>query len=361
MAEALVRFPSAGDPIQGYLTKPKGAGPFPAVVLLHSCLGLPAGRRSMADTFAGWGYVALFVDDFTTRGVRKPAPSISTRPCPTPMGPRLSIGASIRRPGQDRRDRFFAGRRHRAQDRFVPPLRRLGRRERSAFKAAAAFYPPCDNVANCEFEIPTLILVGAMDDVTPAADCARLAGRQPGSIVKLVVYPRARHGFDNPEFGEARGSSGCGWRTIATLPSGRGRNCAIFWRRGSPDDAGVGVSGPGSGAELDARQATWPTIRVRYRPGAKSLARDLREPVMLRREFLFGLAASVASVSPAYAGAPKPFEPDMWPPMGNRSEFVAWMAANRGEEPTYSAGATTAIRCSSASTISGPPPTSALS
>ena len=56
---------------------------------------------------------------------------------------------------------------------------------------------------------------------------------------------------------------------------------------------------------------------------------------MLRREFLLGLAASVASVSPAYAGAPKPFEPDMWPPMGNRSEFVAWMAANRGEDPTY--------------------------
>jgi len=56
---------------------------------------------------------------------------------------------------------------------------------------------------------------------------------------------------------------------------------------------------------------------------------------MLRREFLLGLAASVASVSPAYAGAPKPFEPDMWPPMGNRTEFVAWMAANRGEDPTY--------------------------
>ena len=69
--------------------------------------------------------------------------------------------------------------------------------------------------------------------------------------------------------------------------------------------------------------------------GARTLARDLREPVMLRREFLLGLAASVASASPASAGALKPFEPDMWPPMGNRSEFVAWMAANRGEDPTY--------------------------
>jgi protein-L-isoaspartate(D-aspartate) O-methyltransferase len=56
---------------------------------------------------------------------------------------------------------------------------------------------------------------------------------------------------------------------------------------------------------------------------------------MLRREFLIGAAASLAAALPAYAGPPKPFGPDMWPPMGNRSEFVAWMAANRGEEPTY--------------------------
>ena len=53
-ADELVTFTSAGrpDPIQGYLTKPKGAGPFPAVVLLHTCLGLPANRRSIGDSLA---------------------------------------------------------------------------------------------------------------------------------------------------------------------------------------------------------------------------------------------------------------------------------------------------------------------
>jgi protein-L-isoaspartate(D-aspartate) O-methyltransferase len=56
---------------------------------------------------------------------------------------------------------------------------------------------------------------------------------------------------------------------------------------------------------------------------------------MRRREFLIGAAASVAAAWPAYAGPPKPFGPDLWPPMGARSEFVAWMAANRGEDPTY--------------------------
>jgi protein-L-isoaspartate(D-aspartate) O-methyltransferase len=56
---------------------------------------------------------------------------------------------------------------------------------------------------------------------------------------------------------------------------------------------------------------------------------------MLRREFLLGAAASVAAALPADAEPLKPFGPDLWPPMGGRSEFVAWMAANRGEDRTY--------------------------
>jgi dienelactone hydrolase len=84
------------------------------------------------------------------------------------------------------------------------PAAPSGRADDPRFKAAAAFYPPCENEANARLEIPTLILVGGMDDVTPAADCARLAAAQPGSTVKLVVYPRARHGFDLTEFGAGR-------------------------------------------------------------------------------------------------------------------------------------------------------------
>ncbi|HYA74017.1 MAG TPA: dienelactone hydrolase family protein, partial [Roseiarcus sp.] len=68
------------------------------------------------------------------------------------------------------------------------------------FKAAAAFYPPCANEAGAQLQTPTLILVGGLDEVTPAADCERLAQAQPGSDVSLVVYAKAAHGFDNPEF-----------------------------------------------------------------------------------------------------------------------------------------------------------------
>jgi dienelactone hydrolase len=74
------------------------------------------------------------------------------------------------------------------------------------FKVAAAFYPPCENQSTAKLEIPTLILIGELDDVTPTADCDRLARKGPRdrSDVKLVVYPGAYHGFDNPSFANGR-------------------------------------------------------------------------------------------------------------------------------------------------------------
>ena len=47
-------------PIEGYLSKPDGSGPFPAVVFLHGCGGLSANaRHAVAERMTSWGYVAL--------------------------------------------------------------------------------------------------------------------------------------------------------------------------------------------------------------------------------------------------------------------------------------------------------------
>ena len=53
---------------------------------------------------------------------------------------------------------------------------------------------------------------------------------------------------------------------------------------------------------------------------------------MRRRDFLLGAAATVASACPALANPPTPFALDLWPPLARRGDFVAWMAANRGED-----------------------------
>ncbi len=71
-----VKFTSAtdwGDPakLTGLLSKPRGAGPFPAVVLLHQCMGIgdvvgPLWEKRLL----AWGYVVLRVDSFAPRGLK---------------------------------------------------------------------------------------------------------------------------------------------------------------------------------------------------------------------------------------------------------------------------------------------------
>jgi|SRR5579871_2412294 len=200
-ADELVRFASAGggDSVQGYLTRPKGAGPFPAVVLLHTCLGLPANRRSIGADLAASGYVTLFVDDFATRGLKE------TCAVDFPQGVADGFGALGFLAGQPFVDarRIAAVGFSQGADTALK-IAAAPTADGGAFKAAAAFYPPCANEADATLAIPTLILVGAKDEVTPAADCTVLAKRQAPGMVKLVVYPGAAHGFDLPEFGAGR-------------------------------------------------------------------------------------------------------------------------------------------------------------
>ncbi len=119
-ADALVKFTSAGrgEPVQGYLTRPKGAGPFPAVVLLHTCLGLPAGRAEIGARIASWGYVALFVDDFGARGLKETCAVDFNEAAADAEGALAYLaGLSVRRSSEDRRGRLFARGRYCAQDR----------------------------------------------------------------------------------------------------------------------------------------------------------------------------------------------------------------------------------------------------
>src|SRR3954470_8332271 len=62
----------SGEQIPARLQKPDGAGPFPAVVILHDCSGLGtpssgAPRRWSTD-LVELGYVTLIPDSFTPRG-----------------------------------------------------------------------------------------------------------------------------------------------------------------------------------------------------------------------------------------------------------------------------------------------------
>ncbi|MBV9704163.1 MAG: protein-L-isoaspartate O-methyltransferase, partial [Methylobacteriaceae bacterium] len=59
---------------------------------------------------------------------------------------------------------------------------------------------------------------------------------------------------------------------------------------------------------------------------------------MNRRNFLLssaGVLAGTTLASTAPANVPVPYSWDAMPPMESREAFVAWMQANRGENPTF--------------------------
>ena len=55
-------------------------------------------------------------------------------------------------------------------------------------------------------EIPTLIVIGALDDWTPAADCSNRIATwgKAGAPIALVVHPGAHHGFYYPHLQPGR-------------------------------------------------------------------------------------------------------------------------------------------------------------
>jgi dienelactone hydrolase len=187
--------------IEGYLAKPDGEGPFPAIIYLHGCHGLGKGaRKRFSDLFTGWGYVSLAVDSFATRGIEQA--------CDRPMPDRQadawgSLLYLSKLPFVDRERIAVVG----SSQGGIVTMRLVSTHgvklfdvpDGLNFKAAVAFYPIC-SVASEQLAIPTLILIGELDDWTPAKNCEQWMGlrKERGAPVKLIVYPGAYHAFDFP-------------------------------------------------------------------------------------------------------------------------------------------------------------------
>jgi dienelactone hydrolase len=75
-AQEKVSFPSTdGTTLTGYLYKPAGPGPFPAVVGMHRCGGVVDDKgeidllyRQWGEILSSMGYYVLLVDGFRPRG-----------------------------------------------------------------------------------------------------------------------------------------------------------------------------------------------------------------------------------------------------------------------------------------------------
>jgi len=63
--------PSSDGALQGILAVPEGAGPWPAVVMVHEVFGIEENMRAHAERLASLGYIAVMPDLFSRGGMRK--------------------------------------------------------------------------------------------------------------------------------------------------------------------------------------------------------------------------------------------------------------------------------------------------
>jgi dienelactone hydrolase len=199
-----VQFPTAAVPgviepatIRGTVYKPKGIGPFPAVIVLHGCGGPDSHHRVWAERLVSWGYLALVPDSFGSRGHK----SICEKTSLVPPGVRVAdvVGAA----------EFLSTQPYVAKGRIgvigfshggwtiIKGAQADAFWSAHGIKGAVAYYPYCTPKTDRNVAIPLLILMGDKDDWTPADRCKELiAGlRQPG-LVEATFYPDTYHDFD---------------------------------------------------------------------------------------------------------------------------------------------------------------------
>ena len=196
----------SGDKLElaGILSKPKGDGPFPAVVMLCGCGGLKSeddskNQAAWAKRLTGWGYVTLSVDSLTPRNYDN-----------------VCENGNLVNDWMISFDAFSA-KSYLSNLTYVDPenigvigwshggwavmkiIDALGRDENfKPFQVAIAFYPWCQPVYKPD--TPILILIGEKDNSCPAFQCETL--QKSGAVkdskyeFKLKIYPGTHHGFD---------------------------------------------------------------------------------------------------------------------------------------------------------------------
>jgi len=204
-AAETVHFPSvavgstpAGPEIGGWLYRPPGEGPFPAIVLAHTCAGVSDHTTLWGNLLANWGYVVVAPDSFSPRGEK----SVCARGMVVSGSARVAdVAGAIdflnAQPYVERNRIGLIGHSHGGWT-TVRAVQRNYDLAARGLRAAVAYYPSCAAPFDRNVSVPLLILIGDKDDWTPADNCRKLqaAGFADPGLVEAVYYPRAYHSFD---------------------------------------------------------------------------------------------------------------------------------------------------------------------
>jgi dienelactone hydrolase len=208
-----VDIPASNLTLHAQLFKPEGNGPFPTVIALHGCGGL-AGHsepvlpryRDWAEQFVRTGHAVLLPDSY---GSRELGPQCRVRERERHVLARKERVADINAARQWLLQQPWV-----AHDRISligwangasallwavrPQL--LSHGSEPDFRSAIAFYPDCrlSSGLGWSARVPTLLLIGAKDDVSSPPACRQMVdgARGRSALTRIVVYPDAYHDFD---------------------------------------------------------------------------------------------------------------------------------------------------------------------
>jgi len=206
-----VDIPLADGILHAQLYKPDGDGPFPSVIALHGCGGLGGHSEPVLPRYRDWaeqllkqGNAVLLPDSYGSRE----------------LGPQCRVKERRVLARRERVADILASRQWLVQQRWAAADRisLLGwangasallwavrpqlssRKVEPDFRSAIAFYPNCrvSSGLGWSARVPTLLLIGAKDDVSSPPACRQMIDGAHGrsALARIVVYPEAYHDFD---------------------------------------------------------------------------------------------------------------------------------------------------------------------
>lgn len=188
--------------IRGFVSRPEGTGPFPAIIIAHGCFGVEQNQFEWVQRLNAWGYVTVIIDSFTPRGVKSVCSDPDLVSPETRAFDVFGAAAYLRKQSFVNHQKIgLIGFSHGAWTVLCAAQKKFAAQAQEApLQAAVAYYPWCPRFGLKETNTPLLVLMGKEDDWTPLDRCERLLAAQDEefkSYVRLIAYDHAYHGFDD--------------------------------------------------------------------------------------------------------------------------------------------------------------------
>jgi dienelactone hydrolase len=228
-----VKFPSvavpdlpAGPTLTGWIYRPAGAGPFPAVILGHTCGGVDALTDEWGKRLASWGYLTLAPDSFGPRGLKSVCTNGSAL---TPNARVADVAGALDflsvQPDVIKGRIAVIGQSHGGKLALRAVQKKFDLASRG-LRGGVAYYSNCVVEQDRFIVLPLLLLEGEKDDWSSMANCHALQSAVPSPPLQAIFYPSAMHGFDNT-----------GAMSTRAVPCSNGRTCHLGYDSQAASDA----------------------------------------------------------------------------------------------------------------------------